>query len=147
MAQTFTQEKTVSCHIEGIDIPEAVFSDQVAFIQATRQGLPGGVVKQAIETLGQRELFVRLLETTGGNLNRYYRRKALSQSQSESILDILRVFSKAISIFGDINKARDWLDTAIPALGGYSAFELCDTFTGRNMVQCALRKIEFGEFT
>ncbi len=146
MVQASTQAKAAFHHIEGIDIPETVFSDQVAFIQATRQGLPGNVVKQVIGVLGQRELFVRLLETTGGNLNRYYRRKALSQSQSEGILDILRVFSKARAIFGDINKARDWLDTAIPALGGYSPFELCDTFAGRNMVQNALRKIEFGEF-
>lgn len=138
--------QTGACHIEGIDIPATVFSDRAALIQAARRGLPGGVVKQAVGILGHREVFVRLLETTGGNLNRYYRRKTLSPSQSEGILDMLCVFAKAIAVFGDIDKAREWLKTAIPALGGHSPLELCDTFTGRALVQAALRKIEFGEF-
>ncbi len=142
-----TMETTVDFRrIEGIDIPESVFSDPAAFIRIARQGLPGGVVKQAVGVLGHRDLFVRLLETTAGNLNRFYRRKALNQSQSEGLLDILRVFSKAISVFGDADRAREWLNSAVPALGGQSPIELCDTFAGRDMVQGALRKIEYGEF-
>ena len=146
MNQTSHQSAARSRHIEGIDIPTTVFSDQVSLIQAARRGLPGSVVKQAVGILGHREVFVRLLETTGGNLNRFYRRKALSPSQSEGILDMLCVFAKAVSVFGDIDRAGEWLETAIPALGGHSPLEMCDTFAGRAMVQGALRKIEYGEF-
>ncbi|MDE0003906.1 MAG: hypothetical protein OXQ29_14545 [Rhodospirillaceae bacterium] len=63
--------------IEAIGISPAVFEDRSAFVAAARQGLPGLVVKQAVNELGHRDLFVRLLGTTGGNLNRLYRRKAL----------------------------------------------------------------------
>ena len=51
-----------------------------------------------------------------------------------------------ISIFGDTDKAQAWLETALPALGGRSPLELCDTVAGRAPVQDTLRKIAFGEF-
>lgn len=132
--------------IRGIKVPPAVFSDHETFIETTRKGLSGKIVKQAVDALGHRDLFVRLLETTTGNLNRFYRRKTLNTYHSESILDTLRVFSRANSVFGDPDVAREWMDTAIPALGGQTPISLCDTFEGRNLVQAALRKIEYGEF-
>ena len=146
MGRKSHQAAADSGHIEGIDIPTAVFSDRVSLIQATRKGLSGEVVRQAVEILGYREVFIRLLETTGGNLSRYYRRKALTPSQSECILDTLGLFAMAILLFGDKDKAREWMETDIPALGGQSPLALCDTFAGREMVRGALRKIEFGEF-
>lgn len=132
--------------IQGVKIPVAVFSNHTTFIAATRKGLPGKIVKQAVDALGHRDLFVRLLETTTGNLNRFYRRKTLNAYHSEGILDTLRVFSKANSVFGDPDVASEWLDATIPALGGQSPISLCDTFEGRDLVQIALRKIEYGEF-
>ena len=132
--------------IEGIELPEALFSDCTSFIAFTRKGLPGDLLKQAVVKLGHRELFVRLLETTTGNLNRFYRRKTLTQSQSEGILDTLRVFSKATSVFGNQEKSLQWLECSIPALGDQVPIDLCDTFEGRKMVQGALSKIEYGEF-
>ena len=132
--------------IEGVDVSESLFYDRAAFIEVARTGVPGDVVKQAVRVLGYRELFVRLLDTTTGNLNRFYQRKALSQAQSEGLLDTLRVFSKAIAVFGDLARARDWMSAVIPALGAQSPIDLCDTFEGRDLVQEALRKIEYGEF-
>ena len=104
MNQTSHQPAASSWHIEGINIPTMVFTDRVSLIQVARRGLPGAVLKQAVGILGHREVFVRLLETTGGNLNRFYRRKALSPSQSEGILDMLCVFAQAVSVFGDIDR-------------------------------------------
>lgn len=146
MKQTLRQDTGPGCHIEGIDIPATVFSDRNSLIQTARKGLPGDVIRQAVRILGHREVFVRLLETTGGNLNRYYRRKALSPVQSEALLDLLCVFARAITVFGAIGSAREWLETPLPALGGDSPLEMCDTFAGRALVQGALNKIEYGEF-
>ena len=146
MNQTLRQDTGPGCHIDGIDIPATVFSDRNSLIQAARKGLPGDVIRQAVRILGHREVFVRLLETTGGNLNRYYRRKALSPVQSEALLDLLCVFARAITVFGAIGSAREWLETPLPALGGDSPLEMCDTFAGRALVQGALNKIEYGEF-
>ena len=55
------------------------------------------MVRQAVSIPGHREVFVRLLGTTGGNLNRFYRRKALSPVQSEGVLDLLCVLARAIN--------------------------------------------------
>lgn len=132
--------------IEGIEIPPRVFEDRSAFVEAARQGLPGVVVKQAVHVLGHRDLFVRLLGTTAGNLNRFYRRKTLDRAQSEALLDVLRVVYRAVFVFGGRDGAGEWLVTPLPALGGQSPVELCDTFEGRALAREALRKIEYGEF-
>ena len=128
------------------DIPPAAFLDRSAFIDAVRTGLSGAVVKQTIDAVGHRELIVRLVGTTSGNLHRVYRRKALGPTQSEVLLDTLRIFSDATSAFGSLDRAHEWLDTALPALGGQRPVDLCDTFEGRRLVQDAIHRIEHGEF-
>ena len=75
-----------------------------------------------------------------------YRRKALGPAQSEVLLDTLRVFFRATSAFGSLDRASEWLDTALPALGGQRPIDLCDTFEGRRLVQDAIQRIEHGEF-
>ena len=132
--------------IEGVDVSSVVLANRAAFIQAVRVGLSGEVVQQAVKVIGHRELFVRLLGTTVGNLSRFYRRKALGQAQSEALLDVLRVVSGAISAFGTQKQANEWLDMRIPALGHQRPIDLCDTFEGRRLVHDAIRRIEYGEF-
>ncbi len=132
----------------GIPIPAATFTDHILFIRQVRAGVPGALVKQAIEVLGgNRELFVRLFDTTSANLSRYYRKKLLSRSDSEELLDTLRVYHQARELFGSDAVAREWLDTPVPALAGERPLELFDTFEGRELVRATLRKLEMGEFT
>ncbi len=132
--------------MEHFDIPPAVFSERSAFIDAARTGLSGEVVKRAIDVLGHRELIVQLMGTTSGNLHRLYSRKTLGRTQSEVLLDTLRVFFRAASAFESLERASEWLDTEVPALGGQRPVDLCDTFEGRRLVQDAIRRIEHGEF-
>ena len=136
----------VSEPMAGIDVPVSAFGNTAEFIQAARNGLAGKVVKQAVDVLGQRELFVRLVGVSSGNLHRVYRRKTLGPAQSEALLDALRVFFRASTALGSLDAAREWLDTPLPALGGQRPLELCDTFSGRRLVQDAIGKIEHGEF-
>lgn len=134
--------------IDGVSVCGEVFDDPVAFIHAVREGISGEVLKEAIDALGgNRELFVRLLETSPGNLHRFYKRENLGRGASEEVLDTLRVFRYAVKVFGDQPTALDWLQTPIPALASESAVDLFDTFKGRQMVMQVLRKIEFGEFS
>ncbi|CAD5263360.1 MULTISPECIES: antitoxin Xre/MbcA/ParS toxin-binding domain-containing protein [Halomonadaceae] len=134
--------------VSGVSVSVNVLTDKIAFIHAVRVGVPGSVVKQAIQAMGNnRELFVRLLETTPGNLHRFYHRKALSRTDSEEVLDVLRVLYHAQTVFGDTARAHEWLNTPIPALAGETPLNLFDTFEGRQLVREALRKIEFGEFS
>ena len=132
--------------IEGIDVPAAVLADRSAYIRTARRGLPGRVVRQAIHALGHRDTFLRLLGVTAGSLNRLYRRETLGRGQSEALLDMLRLMSGAIAVFGGLHHASEWLQTALPALGGERPIDLCDTFEGRRWVCETLRRIEYGEF-
>ena len=70
-----------------------------------------------------------------------------AQSRSGALLDVLGVFCRAGSVFGSPERAREWLQTALPALGGQRPIDLCDTVEGRRLVQDAIRRIEYGEFS
>jgi len=128
-----------------------VFDDSAAFIRTVRHGVPGSVVREAIAALGNtsqaRELFVTLLETTSGNLHRYYKRAALGRTESEEVLDTLRLIRQAQAVFDSPEIAADWLESPVPALAGESPLALCDTFQGRRLVREVLAKIEHGEFS
>ena len=144
MTQEF--DHAVSNPMAGIDVPASAFTDTARFIDTARKGIAGKIVKQAVEVVGQRDLFVRLVGVSPGNLHRVYRRKTLSPAQSEALLDVLWVFSQASKVFGDLDAAREWLSTPLPALGGECPLDLCDTFGGRRLVREAIAKIEYGEF-
>jgi putative toxin-antitoxin system antitoxin component (TIGR02293 family) len=131
-----------------IDIPKSVFNDKMAYIKVTREGLPGIILKQAIDTIGNRELFSGLLGISSpSNLSRLYQRKKLDKTQSENLLDTIHVFMQANMVFEDADKASEWMGSEIRALGNRTPVSLCDTFKGREMVEQALQKIEYGDFS
>ncbi len=137
----------VAALLENVNVSPEVLTDRGAFIQAVRQGIPGLAVKQAVAVLGERELFIRLLDTTSANLSRFYRKKALTRADSEEVLDTLRLFQYAVTAFEDKEIAQEWLHTRIPALAGERPVDLFDTFEGRTLVRESLRAIEYGEFS
>lgn len=128
-----------------------VFEDSDVYIETVRQGLPGSVLRDIMQTLGQsqafRHLFVTLLETTSGNLHRLYKRSSLPRAESEEILDTLAVLRYAETVFRERDIANEWLRTPVTALAGKCPIELCDTFKGRQLVREALQKIEHGDFS
>lgn len=131
----------------NLSVPESIFNDPVAFIRQVHNGISGQVVVEAIDALGDRDLFVRLLETTSGNLHRYYKRKALGRTESEEVLDTLAVMLYAARVFEDDGIAREWLHCNVPALSSSRPIDLLDTFRGRQLVREVLGKIEHGEFS
>lgn len=134
--------------ITQCDLSPDIFTDRREYLKAVNHGIPGGVVRWAVNTIpDQRESIVNALGTTSGNLSRLYQRKTLSKQQSEEMLDILSVYLDAQSVFEDWNIAREWLNTSIPALSGEKPSDLMDTFIGRELVSEALNKIKCGEFT
>lgn len=133
--------------LDQLPISERAFSDPADYIRLVRIGIPGEVVRQAVQLLGHREMFVRLLHTSSANLSRFYRRKALDPVASEEVLDALRLFAEAERVWGSLGTAETWLNTPVPALAGERPLDLFDTFEGRQWVREVLRKIEFGEFS
>ncbi|MEN9869221.1 MAG: hypothetical protein RLZZ171_204 [Cyanobacteriota bacterium] len=133
--------------LKNSDLSPTLLEDRGAYIQAVRQGVPGKIVEQAVKALGERDLFVRLLNTSSSNLNRLYHSKLLTRVQTEGVLDTLKVFNEAINVFGNEDIAKEWLHASIPALDGELPINLCDTFEGRKLVRESLAAIEYGEFT
>ena len=133
-------------HIGGL--PPEVMYDNVAFIHAVRAGVSGQVVREAVALLGgHNELIADLAGTTPGNLHRTYKKAVLAKTQSEAILDLLRLFAYAATIFDNEDIVRSWFDCEIPALSGTRPIDIMDTFQGRTMVRDILVKIERGEFS
>ncbi len=130
----------------SLGIPGDSLANQIQFIQLVREGVPGEVVKRAVQAFDARELFVRILGTTSSNLSRFYRVKKMSRENSEEMLDTIRLYGQAEEGFGDLEKAIEWIKSPLPALSGEKPEALFDTFEGRRWVSQVLRKIEYGEF-
>lgn len=122
-------------------------TDSPTFINAAREGIPGGVVKRIVKAFDNRDLVVRVLDVSSANLSRIYRVKHMTRLNSEEVLDLLRVYRQAIEVFGDKEVAVDWTKTPIPSLSGERPEDLFDTFEGRKWVSEVLKKIEYGEFS
>lgn len=133
--------------LDGIAVEADIFRNRASFIRAARTGVRGELARNAVATLGRRELFAKVLQTSPANLSRCYHRKSLTPAQSEGLLDTLRLFDYAGRVFGAFGKVQAWLDAEVPALGNLPPAELLDTFEGRALVKEALDKIEYGEFS
>ncbi|MFT4927874.1 MAG: putative toxin-antitoxin system antitoxin component (TIGR02293 family) [Phenylobacterium sp.] len=133
--------------LAGDGVASIVFDNPSVYIKTVKEGIQGKVLKQAVSYIGERDLFVRVLNTTSGNLSRFFQKKLLSCNESEQVLDTLKVYRYANSVFGDASKTKEFFNMHIPALNGEKPIELLDTFAGRRLVQDMLRKVEYGEFS
>lgn len=136
----------ISSLLESYNLSPNLLENREAYIRAVRKGISGQIVQEIIRDSGERELFIKILSTSTANLSRFYRAEPLTQSQSESVLDILKIFSQARDVFGSEEIAKEWLHTRVPALNGEFPIELCDTFEGRRLIKECLSSIEYGEF-
>ncbi|MCF6282646.1 MAG: MbcA/ParS/Xre antitoxin family protein [Candidatus Polarisedimenticolaceae bacterium] len=132
--------------IESLGVHTEAFTDKAAYIRTVREGVPGLVVKSVVKAFNNRDLIVRILNTSSANLSRIYRVKHMNRMVSEEVLDMIRIYRQAIQVFGSKEKAIEWIKFPIPALAGESPEALFDTFEGRRWVAQLLRKIEYGEF-
>ena len=130
---------------EALGVPANALADQAEFIRLVRGGVSGETVKRAVKVLENRDLLVRILGTTSSNLSRYYRVKRMTRVDSEEMLDTIRLYGQAVEVFGDLETAKEWIKTPLPALSGERPEDLFDTFEGRRWVAQVLRKIEYGE--
>ena len=131
--------------LASLGIPVDIMTNQTQFILLVRRGMPGELVKRAVQMLNNRELFARILGTTSNNISRFYRVKKMNRKNSEKILDTIRLYDQVTQVFGDLEKAIEWTTTPEPTLSGEKPEALFDTFEGRRWVSQVLRKIEYSE--
>jgi putative toxin-antitoxin system antitoxin component (TIGR02293 family) len=129
----------------GIKSPQSPLD----LIETIRQGLP----KQALERLAK-ALRVKVLDlehilpVSRRTLQRYEQQnvKCLPKELSDHMLQVAKVYARAVEVFEDEERALAWLQAPIVALGGRIPISLLDTSTGVDVVLTELGRIEYGVF-
>ena len=113
-------------------------------IGTVRKGLPAGKLDQMAELLNVDR--AELLDVLGISERTIQRRHSvaapLSPIASDRLSRIDRIFSLAVEVFGDQDKARQWLKRPSRALGTEVPLQLLDTDAGTQQVERELRQIE-----
>ena len=113
-------------------------------IGTVRKGLPAGKLDQMAELLNvDRTVLLDVLGISERTIQRRHSVSApLSPVASDRLSRIDRIFSLAVEVFGDQDKAAQWLKRPSRALGNEVPLQLLDTDAGTQQVERELRQIE-----
>ncbi len=117
-------------------------------ISLARKGVSKGAMKrvQVFIGLSQKEM-ANLLHLTPRTLQRMTDHHLLPPAASGQLVEIARVFIRAVEVLGTEDLARQWLHTAVPALNGIAPTALLDTPVGIQWVFTVLGRIEYGVYS
>jgi putative toxin-antitoxin system antitoxin component (TIGR02293 family) len=117
-------------------------------VPLVRGGLPYGALQAVAAHLGLSvEATARSLGLPSRTLARRKETGQLDMLESERVMRLADVASRAATVFGDEAYARAWLREANRALGGAKPLELLDTDVGAEAVRDVLGRIEHGVFS
>lgn len=114
-----------------------------------REGLPAGSVTALAERLHVASgVLSRTLGIPQRTLTRRLSRASLlTPAESDRTVRMARVYTNAIEMIGDEQKAIEWLNTPNRALGGERPLDQLDTDTGARMVEDILGRIAYGIYS
>ncbi|MDX1997900.1 MAG: antitoxin Xre/MbcA/ParS toxin-binding domain-containing protein [Thermoanaerobaculia bacterium] len=121
-------------------------ADLLSLDRAVRSGLS----YQAVERLAAEiELplpqISDLIQVPSRTLLRRKSEGRLHPDESDRLMRLLRVFSRALELFeGDAESARRWLGRPLPALGGASPLRFAMTDVGAQEVDALIGRLEHG---
>lgn len=117
-------------------------------ISLTRKGLPRRTVDNLAHALGMSVgEIARLLPISLRTLQRYQNKQLLDKDLSDHLIQITKVFARAVEVFGTQQQAALWLKSPIMALGNVRPIEMLDTSTGAELVTTILGRIEYGVYS
>lgn len=131
---------------KALNLSQAINSPH-DLVDLARQGL----FKSAIDSLAEllelpaKEL-VPYLHISERTLQRYDEQKKLSPELSDHVIQLARVYARAVEVFEDHNKAVKWLKYPLLALGGVTPISCLDNFSGIELVLDELGRIEYGVY-
>jgi len=131
--------------IPGID--ETEVPDSMSIIDLVRTGLPGrslGKIAEAYQ-MPRTEIY-NLLHISPKTAQRAASKK-LGRDISDHLVQMVKVFKRAVEIFKDSEKAMRWLKSPCYALGNQVPVRLLDTTEGMELVMNTLGRIEYGVFS
>ena len=117
-------------------------------VKRVRKGLVLGEFTALRELLGINE--EALAEVLGMSRTTLHRRKKvgrLDSTESERVIRLTRIFTRAETVLGGPEAARAWLKAPVRALGGETPLSYCDTEVGAREVEDLLGRLEHGVFS
>jgi putative toxin-antitoxin system antitoxin component (TIGR02293 family) len=110
------------------------------------RGIAPTKVKQLIDngTLGAKQVY-RVIPMRTFN-RRLTNGEPLKASESDAITRLLRVIATAERTFGDVEFARQYLNSAVPVLNNRIPMEMAETDAGAREVEHALSRFAHGDY-
>jgi putative toxin-antitoxin system antitoxin component (TIGR02293 family) len=118
-------------------------------IETIRKGLPTQALERLAKALRVKVLDLEhILPVSRRTLQRYEQQnvECLPKELSDHMLQVAKVYTRAVAVFEDEERALEWLQAPIVALGGRIPISLLDTSTGVDLVLTELGRIEYGVF-
>jgi len=123
-------------------------ANELELADMARKGLPSATLSRLSGSLGWTR--AALIEQLGiaprTAARRLTRREPLSTAESERVLRLARVLTRAIDVFESQDAAKQWLQEPSTALGGRKPIDLLATDIGTEVVLNELGKIDHGFF-
>jgi putative toxin-antitoxin system antitoxin component (TIGR02293 family) len=113
-----------------------------------RRGLSTQVFKSVAASLGfsDREL-AGILKIPNRTLDRRFKHEVLSPDESDRLARVANILKRAQKVFGNVEKARDWMNTPLSAFEGETPLQRADTTIGSNQVEDVLGRIDYGVYS
>jgi putative toxin-antitoxin system antitoxin component (TIGR02293 family) len=106
------------------------------------------VFKSVAASLGfsDRE-FAGVLKIPNRTLDRRFKHEVLSPDESDRLARVANILKRAQEVFGNVEKARDWMNTPLSAFEGETPLQRADTSIGANQVEDVLGRIDYGVYS
>lgn len=130
------------------EAPGVVLTSPAVLIDVIRGGLTGTWLSELLKIADLKPTLAAALGVDSyEDLAALSQVKALSQAQSEAILDTVMVYLRAVEVWESAEAASSWFHAEVPALAGQRPLAIIDTFEGRKWVREVLEKIDTGTFS
>lgn len=134
--------------MQATHILEPSDTQTIDWIQLARKGVSKQFVQEVQDRmqLSQKEL-ANLLHLTPRTIQRMKEDALLSPAASGHLLELARLYRRAVEVLGNEEVANQWLRTSVTALGGVQPVSLLDTPVGIQWVMTILGRIEHGIYS
>lgn len=118
------------------------------FVDLARSGLTTASINSTREALGiSVDEIVALLPVSRRTLERYDRKQKLSPELSDRLIQIARIYSRTLEVFGDRQTALSWLKSPCRAFGDATPLSYLDLSSGFEIVMDELGRIDYGVYS
>ncbi|WKN42904.1 type II RES/Xre toxin-antitoxin system antitoxin [Tunicatimonas pelagia] len=134
--------------MQAAQILETSKNQSINWIELARKGVSKQLMQEVQERmqLSQKEL-ANLLHLTPRTIQRMKDDNLLPPAASGQLLELARLYRRAVEVLGNETIANQWFRTPVTALGSVQPVSLLDTPVGIQWVMTVLGRIEHGVYS